>query len=142
MHALNVAVLVAGGIDGTEVDVRIEECLHIVITGSNRVQACQRERRGGPVDGRDNSRTKIPDVAAQNWRGVGACLTNSISRLGSFRVGDDDEETPRRRRKVRRDFKSEGLNARSAQPQKRQQQTKSGQCFAHFLWLIFLAVAE
>src|SRR5262249_2095286 len=118
VHPLNVAEMVAGSIDRTQIHVGIEESLNVVIAGRKSVKVREREYCSGTIDRGNDTRTEIFNVTSEDRRGLHTGFTDSQPWFGPIRTRDDDEEAPRCRAESRCDFKPKRFNARKSQPQK------------------------
>ena len=122
MNTLNVAVAIARGIHGAQVDVGIKERLHVVIAGRKRIQTLDWKCCSRLVDVGDSSRPEILDVASEDRRRIHTGFADPVSRLRPVRLRNNDEETSRSRRKTRRNFK---LKTPGAGDDQQQESTKS-----------------
>jgi len=81
MNALNTAVEIAGSTHRLEITVGCEKRLNVIIARRKIVQALNRECRSCLVEGCNDARSKILNVASDNRRCLRAGIANCISRL-------------------------------------------------------------
>src|SRR5689334_22688832 len=118
MNALNIAVPITWSIDGTQIDIRIESGLHVVVDGPKRLEASDRERGRRPVECHDRSRAEILHVTAQDGRSIHAGFAYCQTRFGPIGFRNNHQYTTGGCRGVRGYFKTEWFDGRDDQPQK------------------------
>src|SRR5262245_60468830 len=87
----------------------MQQCLDVVVTRLQVIQASNRERLGRLVDGSNNTLSQLLYVTRQHGNGILARLVDHSTRLRHLGLADDDEQAPTRRRESRCDFESQRL---------------------------------
>ena len=83
MNPLDVAIQVAGRVQGLQVTIRGKERLNVIVRGMEFTQIRNRKRRGCIVDRRSRTGHKVFNVLRKNGRGVWASVRYRISRFGT-----------------------------------------------------------
>ena len=137
VNALHVTVLVTRSIHRLQVVIRIEERLNVVVARGKRVETRDGESCGALVDRRNNARSEVVHVAAEDWRRGHSGFTDSVSRLGTVGPRDDDHETAGGRPGAGCDFKTQtrGLRGHKARGYEHDCKNYEAGC-AHFCFTV------